>query len=218
MRSGSLLYRTLALVVLTAFLQSILLTGIGLAQSSGCDFDPEKPSIDHARMSFKMLNYRCAEEELNVLLAKETVDIEDKANAHVLLASVYYAMLKDNDEKRNRVTGEFVKAFKAYREWRGELDIKSSDFLDLMEAAKEQVDRETLEQAIEPEPDSADTVAPVYIPTTTKDKKPWYKQWWAIGAGVGVVVIGAVALAGGGGDDDGGGTVDTLPYFPGTPD
>ncbi|MBN2227472.1 MAG: hypothetical protein JW763_08910 [candidate division Zixibacteria bacterium] len=215
MRSGSLLFRTLALVVLTVFIQSILLFGISPAQTSGCDFDPDKPSIDHARMSFKMLNYRCAEEELNVLLAKETVDIEDKANAHVLLASVYYAMLKDNDEKRDRVMEEFVKAFKSYREWRGELDIKSSEFLDLMEAAKDQVDQESLEQAIEPSPDSADTVAPAFIPTTAEKKKPWYTKWWAIGAGVGVVALGVVVLAGGGDD---GGTVDTLPYFPTTPD
>ncbi len=172
MRSGSLLFRTLAMVVLTALLQSLLLPGISSAQSSGCDFDPEKPSIDHARTSFKMLNYRCAEEELNILLAMSTVDIEDKANAHVLLASVYYAMLKDNDEKRDRVMDEFVKAFKAYREWRGQLDIKSGEFLDLMEAAKDQVDQESLEQAVKPESDSGDTVVPAYIPTTAEKKKP----------------------------------------------
>ncbi|UCD18195.1 MAG: hypothetical protein JSV44_04595, partial [Candidatus Zixiibacteriota bacterium] len=156
----------------------------------------------------------CAEEELNALLAKETVDIEEKANAHVLLASVYYAMLKDNDEKRDRVMEEFIKAFKAYREWRGELDIKSSEFLDLMEAAKEQVDQESLEQAAQLEPDTA-VVAPVVVPAAEK-KKPWYTKWWAIGAGVGVVALGVVALSGGG-DGDGEVTVDTLPYFPKPP-
>jgi hypothetical protein len=50
-----------------------------------------------------------------------------------------------------------------------------------------------------------------------KEKKAWYKNWWAIALGVGVVA-GAVALAGGGGGDGGGTTPDQpLPGFPPPP-
>ena len=146
MKRKNLLFRVVAIAVLTAFTQWIMLPSLCLAQAGNCDFDPNNPSVEHARTSFKMLNYKCAEEELNAYLARADVGIEDKANAHILMASVYYAMLKNDTEKRDRVTEEFVKAFKAYREWRGELDIKSGEFLDLMENAKERVDTEAAEQ------------------------------------------------------------------------
>lgn len=239
MKQKNLLFRVIAVAVLTAFLQWTMLPSLVFAQSGGCDFDPNNPSVEHARTSFKMLNYKCAEQELNAYLAKDNVSIEDKADAHILMASVYYAMLKNDTEKRDRVTEEFVKAFKAYREWRGELDIKSGEFLDLMEIAKERVDTEAAtqpaptepvpteieEQKIEEqkpavveevkkeEPKPAVTPAPVKK-AEEKKKKAWYSNWWAIAGGVGLIAVAAVALGGGGGSDDGGGTAD----LPGIPD
>lgn len=230
MKQKNLLFRVVAVTVLTAFLQWTMLPSLVFAQSGGCDFDPNKPSVEHARTSFKMLNYKCAEEELNAYLARADVSIEDKANAHILMASVYYAMLKNDTEKRDRVTEEFVKAFRAYREWRGELDIKSGEFLDLMESAKERVDSEAAEEATVEEPAPTEPMPVVVeqpkpeekkpavatIPpkkTEEKKKKAWYSNWWAIAGGVGLIAVAAVALGGGGGDD-GGGTAD----LPGIPD
>lgn len=236
MKQKNLLFRVIAVAVLTVFLQWTMLPSLIYAQSGGCDFDPNKPSVEHARTSFKMLNYKCAEEELNAFLARADVGIEDKADAHILMASVYYAMLKNDTEKRDRVTEEFVKAFKAYREWRGELDIKSGEFLDLMESAKERVDSEAaiqstpteaapteieeqkpavVEQVKKEEPKPAVTQTPVKK-AEEKKKKAWYSNWWAIAGGVGLIAVAAVALGGGGGSDDAG--LADLPPIPEPPD
>ncbi len=224
MKSRSLFFRAVAVTVLSVFLQSIILPGLTPALASDCDYDPSSPSVEHARTAFKMFNYKCAEEELLTFLAYDDADIEDKASAHVLLASVYYAMLKNNTEKRDRVMEQFVEAFKSYREWRGELDIKSSEFLDLMEMAKAQVDEAKIEEdkkpveepVVEEKPADTTETAIVVPPPPEKKKKPWYTQWWAIGAGVGLVAVAVVAL-GGGGDDDADQPPSELPDFPGTP-
>ncbi len=233
MKHKKLLFRIITFTVLTAFMQLTFLPLMSYAQAGNCNYDPEKPSVEHARDSFKMLNYKCAEQELNDYLAQDSITIEEKASAHVLLASVYYAMLKNDTEKRDRVTEEFVKAFKAYRDWRGELDIKSSEFLDLMEIAKTRVDDEAAEEEVaieepattepekivteqpelEPEPEKPATVTPTQQPEQKK-KKAWYTNWWAIAGGVGLVAIAAVALGGGGGDGGG----EPPPDLPGIPD
>lgn len=226
MKSRTLFFRAVAVTVLTVFLHSVILPGLIPVMASDCDFDPASPSIEHARTAFKMLNYKCAEEELKTLLVYEDTDIEDKASAHVLLASVYYAMLKDNSEKRDRVMEQFVEAFRSYREWRGELDIKSSEFLDIMEMAKVQVDEAKAEQeqppveevVVEEAPEDT-TEAAVIVPPPPdkkKKKKPWYTKWWAIGAGVGLVAVAVVAL-GGGSDDAADQPPGELPEFPDPP-
>lgn len=240
MKQKNLLFRVIAIAVLTAFLQWTMLPSLVFAQAGNCDFDPNKPSVEHARTSFKMLNYKCAEEELNAYLARADVSIEEKANAHILMASVYYAMLKNDTEKRDKVTEEFVKAFKAYREWRGELDIKSGEFLDLMEIAKERVDTEAAEEPVvtesvppvveeqkieeqkpavveevkKEEPKPVATQIPAKK-TEEKKKKAWYSNWWAIAGGVGLIAVAAVALGGGGGD--GGESTADLPGIPDPP-
>jgi hypothetical protein len=62
-------------------------------------------------------------------------------------------------------------------------------------------------------------IAETVEPEEVKQGKPWYRKWWALGSGVGVVVVGAVLLLGGGDSADGGGTTetDTLPDFPPPP-
>jgi len=206
-------FRASATILLVVYLHSIILSGVSLGQSSDCDFDPNQPSLDNARKSFLALNYKCAEEELANFLELDDISIEDRANAHVLLAEVYYAKVRNDDEKRNMVMEQFVAAFQAYREWRGELNIKSPEFMAMMKQAQVMVDEEaTTAKAEEEVPEVFETPAQ---PETGKKKGPWYTKWWAIGLGVGVVV-GAVVLAGGGGDD--GGSAGPLPGFPGTPD
>jgi len=212
-------FRASAVILLATFMQLILFASAASPQTPPCPYDSTNPSIQSARLNFKSLNYRCAELEILDYLKMENLTIEDKADAHVLLAAVYYAMLKNDSEKRNRVIGQFKHAFEAYHEWRGALDISSEDFMAMMEEAKRQVEAETTDKtpvAAAPETPPEETAAAT--PTMEKTKKPWHKQWWAYALGVGIVAGAVVLVAGGGGGDDGGGgTATTLPDFPDPP-
>ncbi len=239
MPKNSHFFRAVSMAVLVCFLHLTVLPSILSAQTLQCPYDRAKPSLESARIAFKSLNYRCAEQELQDLLKNPALTIEDKADAHVLLAAVYYAMLQNDTEKRNRVIEQFKAAFMAYREWKGELDISSTEFFDMMKQAQDQVDKEataappttttttpptatetTTPAAKEQPQDTAKTTA-VIQPSEEKaggGGKPFYTKWWAIALGIGLVA-GAVALGGGGGSDDGGGggPLDTLPNFPDPP-
>lgn len=247
MRKNNRFIRTVAVLALACFLQAGVLPSIGSAQTSPCPYDRAKPTLESARISFKSLNYRCAEQEIQDVLKNPALSIEDKADAHVLLAAVYFAMLKNDTEKRNRVIDQFKEAFKAYREWKGELDISSTEFIDMMKQAQEQVDKEaaaappvtttttTTPPPTEPTPPTTEAPKPV-VTEQPKDTtrttaiapapqkaaaeeggKPLYTKWWAIALGIGLVA-GAVALAGGGGGDDGGGGGGVLDTLPNFPD
>ncbi len=207
MHKKVLLFRFSMTVVLISYLiVTILPIGVLAQESISCPYDKDAPSLEHARQTFKGLNYNCAEMEINDLLKDESLSLEDKANAHVLMAAVYYAKLKDVKEKRNKVIEQFAKAFRSYADWSGDLDIKSTEFLSMMEHAKSLVGTEIKA------PDLDTLVA---IPTIdTGEKKAWYTQWWAIGLGVGIVA-GAVVLLGGGGDEPPPDT--TLATFPRPP-
>ncbi len=136
------------------------------ARSAECKFDRKNPNITNARINFKALNYECAEEELGLLLRDTTLSYQDKANAHVLLAAVYYARLKNESDMKTRVIDQFKEAFRTYRNWRGELDIKSTDFEDLMNAARQQLDQEPIAPVTE-EPAAKPTPA---APVITESK------------------------------------------------
>jgi len=211
-------FRVVAVILVVACFHTALLPGAILAQTADCDYDPENPTLENARKNFLALNYACAEKELDALLQQNNLDTQARADAHVLLAEVYYARVRNNDEKKTKVTEQFVAAFEAYRDWKGELNIKSPEFIALMREAQNIVDRQEAEKTeaavteeIEPVPDQTPAVE------EKTEKKAWYTQWWAIGLGVGLVA-GAVVLVAGGGDDDGdGGGLDTLPDFPPPP-
>lgn len=121
----------------------LIVVGILISLATGqsvmaqCDFDRGAPSFENARKVFKMTNYRCAEEELRVLLNQDSLDYRTRADGHMLLAQIYWAMLRNDSDKKQKVLDEFVKAFKQFQDWRGELDIQSEEFLALMEEAKQ---------------------------------------------------------------------------------
>ncbi|UCD62550.1 MAG: hypothetical protein JSW34_07210 [Candidatus Zixiibacteriota bacterium] len=210
-----------AIFVLLVFLQALVLPEFVQAQTPECPFDKDNPSIENARYNFKITNYDCAEVELKTLLADENLDLQIKADAHVLLAAVYYAKIRDDEQKQDLVIEQFVAAFKAFRNWRGDLDIKSPEFVAMMEQAQVLVDKQddALEAATdkvkEELPDEEAEEVVQVVPVSGDGKKPWYKQWWAIGLGVGLVA-GAVVLAAGGGGDEAPPDND-LPGFPPTP-
>jgi hypothetical protein len=120
----------------------------GYAQDTGCNYDRTAPSLDNARLNFKSLNYRCAELELLERLRVSSLTLKEKADTYVLLAAVYYAMLSNEQERRDKVVEQFSAAFNEYREWKGTLDIASSDFVELMEEAKRNVDAGTAETPV----------------------------------------------------------------------
>ena len=121
--------------------------------------------------------------------------------------------VKDKN-KKTKVTGQFVEAFKAYSAWRGDLDIRSPEFLAMMDEARELVAKQdSAKAAVALETPETPTVTP-----PESKSKPWYKKWWVLGLGVGVVAVAAVALTGGGDDGDKEPPPDqTLSDFPDTP-
>ncbi|MEE9443236.1 MAG: hypothetical protein V3V99_11290 [candidate division Zixibacteria bacterium] len=220
MRKNSLIYRAVVVPLFVCFLQMIMAPSMLSAQPIECPYDKSNPALDNARISFKSLNYNCAEQEILDYLKGEQLTIEQKADAHVLLAAVYYAKLKNDKEKKARVIEQFKAAFESYRDWRGELDISSTEFIEMMNEAKTLVDEEA-EQKKPPVVKEVTSEPALETPTITeteegiKKSKPWYTKWWAIGLGVGVVAAVVVAASGGGGDEE---PVDnTLPGFPDPP-
>ncbi|MFH1700108.1 MAG: hypothetical protein ABIE07_05930 [Candidatus Zixiibacteriota bacterium] len=221
MRKNSLIYRAVIYSLIVCFLQMIVAPSLVAAEPVNCPYDKTNPSLDNARISFKSLNYDCAEQEILDYLKGEQLSIEQKADAHVLLAAVYYAKLKNDKDKKARVIEQFKAAFESYRDWRGELDISSTEFIEMMNEAKilvdEEADKEPLPviEKITSEP-ALETPAVIETGDGIKKAKPWYTKWWAIGLGVGVVAAVVVAASGGGGGDAE--PVDnTLPGFPDPP-
>ena len=153
--------RAAAFLCLTAVF-CMLLSTVTPAQLPQCGYDRKSPSLIHARESFKSLNYVCAELELRDLLIQEDLNLMTKADAHVLMAAVYYAMFQDKDEKRAKTRDQFKEAFRTYRDWKGELDIDSEDFQSLMREARLQVEDET-------RPAPPDTAVTPAAPVTTNE-------------------------------------------------
>jgi hypothetical protein len=227
MQRSSHMFQATTTVILVCFMQMLALPTASLAQAPDCPYDRANPSLEHARISFKSLNYECAEQEIQDFLKLEKLTIQERADAHVLMAAVYYAKLEGDKEKRGQVVEQFKKAFQAYRDWRGELDISSSEFIEMMNQARTELDKEaaatppatttqppvTGEQPVVTPP----PVQKVETPKKEGEKKAWYTKWWAIGLGVGVVALAVVALGGGGGDGDGGQPQTALPDPPPPP-
>ena len=178
------------------------------AQEVTCESDSRPPTIGSARASLSALNYPCAEKELVRFLAMETVTLEQKADAHLLLGTIYYLMLvSDTEQRRQRAKQQFLDACRAYCEWRGGYDdITQGLEYDLPEL------RDVLQEArlevVCPEP-PADTAAVV--------KKGKSKLKWILAA-AGVVAVGTVVALASGGDDGASEPVDrTVPDFPDPP-
>lgn len=134
-------YHQSSLWLVAAFLVLALMCfAPACAQDTGCNYDRTAPSLDNARLNFKSLNYRCAELELLERLRVSSLSMKEKADTYVLLAAVYYAMMSNEQERREKVVEQFSAAFNEYREWKGTLDVTSSEFVELMEEAKRKVD------------------------------------------------------------------------------
>lgn len=210
-------FRIMGILTLVCFAQMVVLPAASWGQTGGCPYDRANPSLENARISFKSLDYVCAEQEILDYLNIAGLTIEQKADAHVLLAAVYYAKSKNDTEKKKLVVNQFKEAFRAYRDWRGELDITSTEFIEMMNEAKRLVDEEERQEEAAGEPVIVPEEEPVVTEPAVSEARPWYKKWWAIALGVGVVAGAVILATGGGEDEEEPAVIDTLPGPPPPP-
>ena len=137
----------------------------------------------------------------------------------MLLAAVYFEWTEDPGVRRQKVRQQLVEGLKADPHWSGSFEVTSPAFLSIYNDAREMVDymNRMSPEPLEPQADTILTSEP--LTEAAKNGTPWYRKWWALGSGVGVVVLGAALILGGsssaGGSDST--RVDTLPGFPPPP-
>ncbi len=131
--------KSITVVICLLIFWIALMSSESRAQSPSCVYDRNTPSVENARLTFQILKFKCAELELIDVLQASSLSPENKCQANFLLAAVYYAMIKDETDKRDKVLEQFRAAFNTDRDWQGELDIKSDKFTALMEEARKQV-------------------------------------------------------------------------------
>jgi hypothetical protein len=210
--TGYTIRKFTTLAALAAFLWAQPFAEIVRSQTDECGYDRQNPTLESARRSFQFFEFKCAEQEIQDVLKSEGLSLEEKANAHVLLAAVYFEMLQDDTRRRERIIEQFKEAFRSYRDWRGDLDIQSPEFRALMEEAKREIG--TAESETGEETTEAPVVTrPPIEPSESQGGSS--KKWIYIGLGVGAVGAAALLLGGGGGNGNGG---SDLPDFPGPPE
>ena len=203
----------IAAALLLTHLWAFILPDFVRAQTAECEYDKRTPALDSARMNFQVFNFHCAEMEILDLLKVDTVGLETKASAHMLLAAVYYEMLQDDAQRRSKILDQFKAAFKSYRDWRGQLDIQSPEFRSLMEEARRELDA----AAPKPEPPKApspETPVVTQPPVVANEETGGggSKKWLLIALGAGAVGVAVLALGGGGSKPAP--PDETLPGFP----
>jgi hypothetical protein len=211
--TGQTVRKITALTALAAFLWAQPFAEVVRSQTVECEYDRKNPSLESARRNFQFFEFRCAEQEIQDVLKSETLSLEEKANAHVLLAAVYFEMLQDDTRRRERIIEQFKEAFRSYRDWRGDLDVQSPEFRALMEEARQEVD------AARAEPDEDEPEPPVVSrpPIERTDDSKGKKSNTLLYIGLGVSVGAAAMLLGGGANGGASSGGDDLPDFPAHP-
>jgi hypothetical protein len=187
--------------------------GVLSADEVSCDFNADNPRVLHAKMFFTGGQYACAEQELSALLERQDINRHAAADAHMLLAAVYFQTIQDRNTRRQKAREQFILGLRANRKWSGNLAVSSAEFITIFNDARELVEWLYKES---PELFASDSLTEEQVTEAVASKKPWYKRWWALASGVGVAVLaGAIIL--GGGNNGNTTPADTLPDFPSTP-
>ena len=186
------------------------------AQTPECEYPGNFPTVENARLVFRSADLECAKKELRDLLSREEISRETRADAHMLLASVYFIEETDNITRRIKVKQELVEVFLSYRNWQGQLEIRSAEFRKILSDA-----RDLAEGHYQNSPDLQKDYEEqlLLIDSTTQvmtEKRKWYTKWWAIGSGVGIIAMAAILMTGSN-DQTGSLPIDTLPPFPDRP-
>ena len=187
-----------------------------IAQTAECKYPGGLPTVENARLSFRSADLVCAKKELKDILTREGISRKTRADAHMLLASVYYIEETDDITRRIKVKQEIVEVFLAYRDWQGQFEIRSSEFRKIFSDA-----RELAEWKYQNSPDLQNDYEKqlLLIDATeqkTTENKKWYSKWWAIGSGIGIIAMAAILMSGSN-DNTTSLPIDTLPPFPDRP-
>ena len=154
-------------LLIAVFLNATLIQGVAASEEPDCEFDKKKPSLVHATIIFNGGDNHCAGMELDALIKDKNTNLEDRAAARVLLVKVYNAMIHEDLSKP--IEGSETKP-------------------------SEKPTAPAKDAVVEKQPE-------VQTKTTAFEsdsaRKPWYKKWWAMALGVGVVAT-VAAVAGGG--------------------
>jgi len=194
--------------VLVAFMLSAISPFPTMSQEIVCDSIASPPSIEKAREWLTALNYPCAEKELIQFLSQDSVTLEQKVDANLLLGTVYYLMLIDDaQQRRQRAKQQFIDACRAYCALRGgyqeltrHLEYDLPELRELLQEAQGNV-----------------ACLPPVVDTLPIAKKGKSKMKWIIAAASALAVGTVVALVSGGGDKSSGQPPSTTPEFPDPP-
>ncbi len=197
-------------ILLMAYLCVTLVPESAQGQATDCAYDRRAPTIASARASFQEFDFVCAEREVADLLKAATFDAGTQADAHALLAAIHFQTLPDTKNRREKVIEDFRRTFSLRPDWRGQLEVQTPAFRDLMTEAKRQV--EQLRQKDKPAPPPSPTPAKQTPRTadTQSDSKGSSKKWILVAVGAAAVGVAVLALGGGGGTTSTG----DLPAFP----
>ena len=213
MRLNLLLGRTVIFTVFIFYVCMLLAPSQLMAQSEYCIYDRKAPTVESARESFLNKDYECARWELGDLLVQKKIKPEIRADALVLLAQVNYMMIEDKQEKRSTVRKNLITAFRTYPEWDGELEIRNTEFFNLLNDSRDIARRlGTIPPDVFEEEEGITGEA-----FKEPEKKAWYKKWWVFGSGVGVMALAVVLITGGKDKTEEKAVLDTLPDFPPSP-
>ena len=126
-------------------------------------------------------------------------------------------VVDDRQVRRRKTREQFIMVFRTDRNWSGTLEVTGTEFITIANDARELVDWlfRTSPELMEQQQDTAlsESIPADAAHATT----PWYRKWWAIGSGVGVVALTIGLLAGGDENDTAPPPRDTLPGFPRPP-
>lgn len=201
----------------------IINPGLLVAREPICEYLSGQPALENARRIYRLAGLECAELELKELLAPAGVSRKTRADAHLLLASIYFVDEADDTSRRTKVKQELVALFIADRDWQGELEIRSPEFRKILADAREMAEwryRNSPELQDEYEQQLLDSTLIAsrtgYDRQSRKKNGKWYTRWWAIGSGVGIVAMAAILMSG---PDNSTNPIpiDTLPPFPDSP-
>jgi hypothetical protein len=154
------------------------------------------------------VQYRCAEDEIQLLLVSPDISEHLQARAHMLLACIRFQTTPDTEERRRVTTEELLKVYRVYPMFNEDTEIYSLEFVTLMDRAQKQVAAEYRQST------SLQQYRDELQVKVDKERKPWYKKWWVYGIGAGVAASAVAILSGG---DDPVPPLDSLPGFPDPP-
>ena len=103
MRTANIAFRVMGVFLLTFFQLFTANSSSPMAQVLDCRYDQKNPTLESASLSFKSLNFECAEREIGDFLALKNVPSEKYADARILLAAIHFAGSEAKGEKKESV-------------------------------------------------------------------------------------------------------------------